>query len=143
AAGARRAARRRMVGAPARRPRPHAVRHRRAQCAARGGGGRARRGARHGAPRPRPLAAGAGGVRRVTHVIQATDLVILAYFLGLNSFYALLLVLSIPEIWEQTRLAEDEDCQRLMQRDALPPPTLTPPSNRAASRPASPGMRTP
>jgi len=30
-------------------------------------------------------------------------------------------VLAIPEIWEQTRLAEDEDFQRLMQSDALPP----------------------
>src|SRR5207248_400822 len=40
----------------------------------------------------------------------------------------LLLVLSIPEIWEQTRLAEDEDFQRLMQSDALPPITILVPA---------------
>jgi len=69
----------------------------------------------------------------VTHVIQVTDLVILAYFLGLNSFYALLLVLSIPEIWEQTRLAEDEDFQRLMQSDALPPITILVPAHNESA----------
>src|SRR5204863_158157 len=91
------------------------------------------RGARHGTPRPRPLAAGPGGVRRVTHLIQATGLAILAYFLALNSFYALLLVLSIPEIWEQNRLAEDEDFQRLMQSDALPPITILVPAHNESA----------
>jgi len=52
-------------------------------------------------------------------VIHGVDLAILLYFLVLNSFYALLLVLSIPDL-EQTRLAEDEDFQRLMQSAALP-----------------------
>ena len=61
-------------------------------------------------------------------VIGTTDVTILVYFLVLNSFYALLLMLSIPEIWEQTRLAEDEDFQRLMQSDALPPITILVPA---------------
>src|SRR5205807_7952673 len=114
------------------------VRRRRAQRAARGGSERARRSSRHGATGPRALSAGPGGVRRVIHVIQVTDLVILEYFLGLNSFYALLLVLSMPEIWEQTRLADDEDFQRLMQSDALPPITILVPATTRArrSRPA-------
>jgi cellulose synthase/poly-beta-1,6-N-acetylglucosamine synthase-like glycosyltransferase len=74
----------------------------------------------------------------VSQVIYATDLAILAYFLGLNTFYALLLVLAIPEIWEQTRLAEDEDFQRLMQSDALPPITiLVPAYNESATIEAS------
>ena len=60
----------------------------------------------------------------LTTLVGTTDLTILIYFLVLNSFYAVLLILSIPEIWEQTRLAEDEDFQRLMQSDALPPITL-------------------
>lgn len=60
--------------------------------------------------------------------IHVSDHVILIYFLALNSFYALLLVLSIPEIWEQTRLADDDDFQRLMQSDALPPITLLVPA---------------
>ena len=41
----------------------------------------------------------------LTAVLQGTDVVILAYFLALNSFYALLLILAVPEIWEQSRLA--------------------------------------
>ena len=70
----------------------------------------------------------------LTGVVGTTDLAILIYFLVLNSFYAVLLLLSIPEIWEQTRLAEDEDFQRLMQSDALPPITiLVPAYNESAT----------
>jgi YaiO family outer membrane protein len=70
----------------------------------------------------------------LTTVVGTTDLAILVYFLVLNSFYAALLILSIPEIWEQTRLAEDEDFQRLMQSDALPPITiLVPAYNESAT----------
>lgn len=66
--------------------------------------------------------------------VGATDLAILVYFLVLNSFYALLLISSIPEIWEQTRVAEDDDFQRLMQSDALPPITiLVPAYNESAT----------
>ena len=74
----------------------------------------------------------------VAAVVGWTDLTILIYFVALNSFYALLLVLSIPEIWEQTRLAEDDDFQRLMQSDALPPITmLVPAYNESATIEAS------
>ncbi len=74
----------------------------------------------------------------MSSVIHVSDLVILVYFLVLNSFYALLLVLSVPEIWEQTRLAEDEDFQRLMQSDALPPiSVLVPAHNESATIEAS------
>jgi len=70
----------------------------------------------------------------VNALIHTTDVVILTYFLALNTFYALLLVLAIPEIWEQTRLAEDDDFQRLMQSDALPPITiLVPAYNESAT----------
>ena len=62
----------------------------------------------------------------MNHILGASDHIILVYFLALNSCYAMLLVLAIPEIWEQTRLAEDDDFQRLMQSDALPPVTLLP-----------------
>ncbi|HYU28411.1 MAG TPA: glycosyltransferase [Gemmatimonadales bacterium] len=74
----------------------------------------------------------------LTTIVGTTDLTILVYFLVLNSFYAVLLMLSIPEIWEQTRLAEDEDFQRLMQSDALPPITiLVPAYNESATIEAS------
>ncbi|HEX4600133.1 MAG TPA: glycosyltransferase family 2 protein [Gemmatimonadales bacterium] len=71
-------------------------------------------------------------------VLHDINIAILVYFLGLNSFYALLLVLSIPEVWAQTRLAEDEDFQRLMQSDALPPISiLVPAHNESATIEAS------
>jgi len=74
----------------------------------------------------------------VSQFFTVSDTIILVYFLALNSFYALLLVLSVPEIWEQTRLAEDEDFQRLMQSDALPPITILAPAyNESATIVAS------
>ncbi len=74
----------------------------------------------------------------IAGALRGVDVAILIYFVVLNSFYALLLVLSIPEIWEQTRLAEDEDFQRLMQSDALPPITiLVPAYNESATIEAS------
>jgi len=74
----------------------------------------------------------------VREIIGTTDVAILVFFLVLNSFYAALLVLSIPEIWEQTRLAADDDFQRLMQSDALPPITLLVPAyNESATIEAS------
>lgn len=66
-------------------------------------------------------------------VLHIADWTILAYFLALNSFYALLLLLSIPEVWEQTRLAEDEDLQKLMLSDALPPLTIMVPAHNEAA----------
>jgi cellulose synthase/poly-beta-1,6-N-acetylglucosamine synthase-like glycosyltransferase len=62
----------------------------------------------------------------------------LVYFVALNSFYGLLLALAIPEIWEQTRLAEDEDLVRLLQTDAPPPISiLVPAYNESATIEAS------
>src|SRR5207244_2942017 len=115
------------------RPRPHPLRCPGPQRAARRRSRRGPRGARYGGADPRALAPGPRGVRRVSELIRVTDVVILAYFLALNSFYALLLVLSIPEIWEQTRLAEDEDFQRLMQSDALPPITILVPAHNESA----------
>jgi cellulose synthase/poly-beta-1,6-N-acetylglucosamine synthase-like glycosyltransferase len=74
----------------------------------------------------------------VSGALHAANLAVLAYFLVLNSFYALLLALSIPEIWEQTRLARDDDFERLMQTGALPPITiLVPAYNEQATIEAS------
>jgi len=74
----------------------------------------------------------------VRELIHVSDQGILVYFLALNSFYAVLMILSIPEIWEQTRLADDDDFQRIMQSDALPPITLLVPAyNESATVVAS------
>ncbi len=74
----------------------------------------------------------------MSDVIQGIEASILVYFVALNSFYALLLVLAIPEIWEQNRLAEDEDLERLLQSGALPPISiLVPAYNERATIEAS------
>jgi cellulose synthase/poly-beta-1,6-N-acetylglucosamine synthase-like glycosyltransferase len=52
----------------------------------------------------------------------------LVYFITLNSFYALLLVLSIPELWSHWHLAEDEQLTRVLGTDALPPMSVLVPA---------------
>jgi cellulose synthase/poly-beta-1,6-N-acetylglucosamine synthase-like glycosyltransferase len=52
----------------------------------------------------------------------------LVYFLLLNTCYAVLLLLSIPELWRHWRLAADEHLQRLLASEALPPLTLLVPA---------------
>lgn len=57
------------------------------------------------------------------------DHIALAYFLFLNSAYAVLLLLSIPELWKHWRLAADEHLQRLLATEALPPLSLLVPAH--------------
>jgi cellulose synthase/poly-beta-1,6-N-acetylglucosamine synthase-like glycosyltransferase len=65
----------------------------------------------------------------VNGAIDALELAFLVYFVWLNSGYALLLLLSIPEIWEQTRLAADDDLVRLRKAEAPPPITVLVPAH--------------
>jgi cellulose synthase/poly-beta-1,6-N-acetylglucosamine synthase-like glycosyltransferase len=53
--------------------------------------------------------------------LQALDWAILVYFICLNSFYAMLLILSFPELWTHFQLADDEYFARALSTDALPP----------------------
>ncbi|MEO7646912.1 MAG: glycosyltransferase [Gemmatimonadaceae bacterium] len=46
---------------------------------------------------------------------------IIVYFLLLNSFYALLLLLAIPELWEHWRIADDRNLRLLRGADVIPP----------------------
>lgn len=46
---------------------------------------------------------------------------IVAYFVLLNSFYALLLLLAIPELMEHWRIADDENLRLLRGADVVPP----------------------
>ncbi|MHB0962229.1 MAG: glycosyltransferase family 2 protein [Gemmatimonadaceae bacterium] len=55
------------------------------------------------------------------HGLQTLDWAILVYFILLNSFYALLLLLSFPELWTHFQLADDEYFARVLATDALPP----------------------
>ncbi len=56
------------------------------------------------------------------------DHAVLIYFLLLNSFYALLLVLSIPQLWLHWRLSDDEQLSRLLSSEALPALSLLVPA---------------
>lgn len=68
-------------------------------------------------------------IRHIAEQLVAwADWAVLLYFLWLNSCYAFLLLFSIPEIWEQTRLADDEDFDRLMRSDVLPPVAILVPA---------------
>jgi cellulose synthase/poly-beta-1,6-N-acetylglucosamine synthase-like glycosyltransferase len=62
------------------------------------------------------------------HALWWADHAALAYFLILNTTYAVLLLLSIPELWQHWRLAADEHLQRLLASDALPPLSLLVPA---------------
>jgi cellulose synthase/poly-beta-1,6-N-acetylglucosamine synthase-like glycosyltransferase len=62
-------------------------------------------------------------------VLQWVDKFALAYMLGLNSFYALLLLLSIPELWSHWHLAEDEHLTLVLGTEALPPLSILVPAH--------------
>lgn len=62
-------------------------------------------------------------------VLAAADLAALMYFLALNSFYALLLILAIPEIWRHWQMSEDSVLQRLLMSDALPAVSILVPAH--------------
>jgi cellulose synthase/poly-beta-1,6-N-acetylglucosamine synthase-like glycosyltransferase len=61
-------------------------------------------------------------------VLYWTDWAALTYLLLLSSGYAVLLLLSIPELWSHWRLAADEHLQRLLASDSLPPLSLLVPA---------------
>lgn len=57
-----------------------------------------------------------------------TDVAALIYLVVLSTCYAVLLLLSIPELWSHWRLAADEHLQRLLASDSLPPLSLLVPA---------------
>ena len=66
--------------------------------------------------------------------VVAADAAIIWYFLAVNSFYALLLFLSVPEIWKHWKINRNEDLRRYVGSDALPPiSVLMPAYNMEAS----------
>jgi cellulose synthase/poly-beta-1,6-N-acetylglucosamine synthase-like glycosyltransferase len=76
--------------------------------------------------------AGAGELGLLHHAISWADHLALAYFLALNSFYALLVILSVPELWRNWRLSDDEQMQRLLSSDALPALSMLVPAHNEA-----------
>jgi cellulose synthase/poly-beta-1,6-N-acetylglucosamine synthase-like glycosyltransferase len=62
-------------------------------------------------------------------LLHSLDTFALFYMLGLNSFYALLLLLSIPELWSHWHLAEDEHLTLVLGTEALPPLSILVPAH--------------
>ena len=65
----------------------------------------------------------------IAALLRSLDQFALAYMLGLNSFYALLLLLSIPELWSHWHLAEDEHLTLVLGTEALPPLSILVPAH--------------
>jgi len=65
----------------------------------------------------------------IASLLLWVDRFALAYMLGLNSFYALLLLLSIPELWSHWHLAEDEHLTLVLGTEALPPLSILVPAH--------------
>src|SRR5206468_2792198 len=61
-------------------------------------------------------------------LLERFDQFALVYMLALNSFYALLLMLSIPELWSHWHLAEDEHLTLVLGKEALPPLSILVPA---------------
>jgi cellulose synthase/poly-beta-1,6-N-acetylglucosamine synthase-like glycosyltransferase len=65
----------------------------------------------------------------IRDILWTSDHLALIYLALLNSAYAVLLLLSIPELWKHWRLAADEHLQRLLATEALPPLSLLVPAH--------------
>ncbi len=68
-------------------------------------------------------------MQALAQALSALDTTILVYFVILNSFYALLLLLSFPELWTHFQLADDEYFSRVMSAEALPPISVLVPAH--------------
>jgi cellulose synthase/poly-beta-1,6-N-acetylglucosamine synthase-like glycosyltransferase len=64
----------------------------------------------------------------IAALLERLDQFALVYMLALNSFYALLLMLSIPELWSHWHLAEDEHLTLVLGSEALPPLSILVPA---------------
>jgi cellulose synthase/poly-beta-1,6-N-acetylglucosamine synthase-like glycosyltransferase len=60
-------------------------------------------------------------IELLSQFVIAADRTIIWYFLAVNSFYALLLFLSVPEIWKHWKIMRNEDLRSYVGSDALPP----------------------
>lgn len=60
--------------------------------------------------------------------LEGVDRTIIWYFFALNSFYALLLFLSIPEIWSNWKFTASDNLHRHLKSEALPPISVVVPA---------------
>jgi cellulose synthase/poly-beta-1,6-N-acetylglucosamine synthase-like glycosyltransferase len=63
-----------------------------------------------------------------TRGVQVVEAAIIIYMLGLNSFYALLILLSIPELLKNWRIGDDENLRLLRTAEVIPPVSVLVPA---------------
>lgn len=68
-------------------------------------------------------------MENLVDAIVLADRAIIFYFLAINSFYALLLGLSIPEIFKHWKITRNEDLRTYVGSDALPPISIIMPAH--------------
>jgi cellulose synthase/poly-beta-1,6-N-acetylglucosamine synthase-like glycosyltransferase len=70
----------------------------------------------------------------IPDLIVIADRTIIWYFLAVNSFYALLLFMAVPELWKHWKIMRNEDLRNYVSSNALPPISiLIPAYNMEAS----------
>jgi len=67
-------------------------------------------------------------VESFKEILAVTDVVAICYFLGLNGFYAMLLFLSVPQLWRHWQTYKDEQLASHMASEALPPISIVVPA---------------
>jgi hypothetical protein len=70
----------------------------------------------------------------LTFVVTSGDRIIIWYFLALNSFYALLILLSVPELWKHWQITHSDNLTRYLSSEALPPISGSCTARRPSSR---------
>lgn len=65
--------------------------------------------------------------------VVAWETTILWYFLVVNSFYALLILLSMPELWRHWKMVHSDNLNRYMSSEALPPVSILMPAYNMAA----------
>lgn len=64
----------------------------------------------------------------VIAIVRIVETVIIIYMLALNSFYALTVFLSIPEVLKNWRIGDDENLRLLRSADVIPPVSVLVPA---------------
>lgn len=67
-------------------------------------------------------------IELLSRFLMSWEGMILWYFLAVNSFYAFLMLLSMPELWRNWKMAHSENLNRYMSSEALPPVSVLMPA---------------
>lgn len=72
-------------------------------------------------------------MRAAAAIVPIIEATIIFYMLGLNSFYALEIVLSIPELLQNWRIGDDENLRLLRGAEVIPPVSVLVPAYNEAN----------